>query len=121
MEDLYLDTILIEKKSPKNILIYAISYKTLIDPKALRMRFYKIDGFIRIYDGTNYLALFDSEKYDAIYNRMRYIISLKSDITYIFSHNFAKIKIDSFDSLPMEKIFTLHNVMTHINSVLNKR
>ena len=85
------------------------------------MRLYKIDGFIRIYDGTNYLALFDSEKYDAIYNRMRYIISLKSDITYIFSHNFAKIKIDSFDSLPMEKIFTSHNVMTHINSVLNKR
>ena len=93
----------------------------MIDPKALHMRLYKIDGFIRIYDGTNYLALFDSEKYDAIYNRMRYIISLKSDITYIFSHNFAKIKIDSFDSLPMEKIFTLHNVMTHINSVLNKR
>ena len=93
----------------------------MIDPKALRMRFYKMDGFIRIDDGTNYLALFDSEKYDAIYNRMRYIISLKSDITYIFSHNFAKIKIDSFDSLPMEKIFTLHNVMTHINSVLNKR
>ena len=80
-----------------------------------------MDGFIRIDDGTNYLALFDSEKYDAIYNRMRYIISLKSDITYIFSHNFAKIKIDSFDSLPMEKIFTSHNVMTHINSVLNKR
>ena len=66
-------------------MIYAISYKTLIDPKALRMRFYKIDGFIRIYDGTNYLALFDSEKYDAIYNRMRCIISLKSVITYIFS------------------------------------
>ena len=66
-------------------MIYAISYKTLIDPKALRMRFYKIDGFIRIYDGTNYLALFDSEKYDAIYNRMRCIISLKSGITYIFS------------------------------------
>ena len=49
------------------------------------MRFYKMDGFIRIDDGTNYLALFDSEKYDAIYNRMRCIISLKSGITYIFS------------------------------------
>ena len=57
----------------------------MTDPKALRMRLYKIDGFIRIYDGTNYLALFDSEKYDAIDNRMRYIISLKSGITYIFS------------------------------------
>ena len=29
-----------------------ISYKTLIDPKPLRIRFDKIDGFIRIFSGT---------------------------------------------------------------------
>ena len=60
------------------------------------------DGFIRIYDGTRYLTLFGSEKY-AIYNRIRYLISLKSGITYISSHYFAKIKVDSYDSLPIEK------------------
>ena len=90
-------------------MIYDILHKTLIDPKPLHIRFDKIDGFIRIYEGTRYLTLVGSEKYDAIYNRIRYLLSLKSSITYIFSHNFAKIKIDSYDSLPIEKRFSLHN------------
>ena len=55
--------ILIDEKSHKNILIYDISYKNLIDPKPLRIRLDKIDGFIAIYDGTKYLTLFGSEKY----------------------------------------------------------
>ena len=41
-----------------------------------------------------------SEEYDAIYNRIRYLISLESGITYIFSHYFVKIKVDSYDILP---------------------
>ena len=85
-------------------MIYNISYKTLIDPKPLHIRFDKIDGFIWIYDGTTQLTLSGSEKYDTIYNRIRYVISLKSGITYIFSHYFTKIKVDSFNSLPIEKI-----------------
>ena len=54
----------------------------------------KIHGLIRIYDWSRYLTLFGSEKYDAIYDRIRYLISLKSGITYIFSHYFAKIKVE---------------------------
>ena len=42
-------------------MIYNISYKTLIDPKPLGIRFDIIDGFIRIYDGTRYLTLFGSK------------------------------------------------------------
>ena len=84
------------------------------------IRFDKRDEFIRIYDGTRYLTLFGSEKYDAIYDRIRYLISLKSSITYIFSQYFAKIKVDSYDSLPIEKILTLYNVIIRIKSVLNK-
>ena len=52
VEDFDIDNILIDKKSHENILIYGISYKTLIGSKPLRIRFDKIDGFIRIYDGT---------------------------------------------------------------------
>ena len=51
-EDFDLDYILLEEKSYKNILVYNISYKTLIDSKPLRIRFDKIDGFIKIYDET---------------------------------------------------------------------
>ena len=35
LEDFHLDNILTDEKSHKNILIYDISYKTLIDPKHL--------------------------------------------------------------------------------------
>ena len=50
-----IDNILIYEKSFGNILIYEILYKTLIiEAKPLRIRFDKINGFIRIYDGTRY-------------------------------------------------------------------
>ena len=51
----------------------------------MRIRFDKVDGIIRIYDRTRYLVLFGAEKYDTIYNRMRYLVSLKSSITCFFS------------------------------------
>ena len=56
-----LDNILTDGKSYKNILVYNISCKTLIDAKPLQIRFNKIDGFVRVYDGTSYLVLFESE------------------------------------------------------------
>ena len=52
LEDFDLDNIMIDEKSHENILIYDISYKTLIGSKPLRIRFNKIDGIIRIFDGT---------------------------------------------------------------------
>ena len=81
----------------------------------LHIRFDKIDRFIRTYDGTRYLGLLGSKKHDAIYKKIRYLIGQKIGITYIFSHYF-----DSDDSLPIEKILILHNVIKLIKSVLYK-
>ena len=50
------------KKSSKNILVYYMSYKSLIGAKPLGIRFDELDGFISIYHGTRYLVLFGSEK-----------------------------------------------------------
>ena len=36
------------------------------------------------------------------------------------SHYYAKIKVHSYDSLPIEKTLTLNNVLILIKSVLNK-
>ena len=69
-------------------------YKSLIDCKPLCIRFIKSDEFIRIYDRTRYLVLFGKAKY-LICNKIRYFISVKSGITYIISHNYAKIKLYS--------------------------
>ena len=87
IEDFNLDTILTDEKSYKNILVHNISYKTLIDAKPLCIRFDKTDGFIRVYDGTIYLVLFESKKCDFIYNRIRYLIEVISDITYVISQS----------------------------------
>ena len=48
------------------------------------------------------------------------ILSQKSEITYAFSHNYARIKIDSYDSLPLEKILNFQ-VTILIKSSFNKK
>ena len=75
----------------------------MIGAKPLCIRFNKIDVFIRVCNGTRFLALFKTEKYDVIYNRTRYLISQKRRNTYVISHNYAKIKVDSYNSLPPAK------------------
>ena len=75
IEDFGFDNTLLDEKSYKNVLFYDISHKTLIDAKSLSIRFDKVDGFIKIYDGTRYLVLFAPEKYNAIFNRIKYLIS----------------------------------------------
>ena len=86
----------------------------------LRSIFYQVDEFIWVFDWNKYLILFGSEKYDATQNRIRYLISQKSSVTHFCSHNYARNKIDSSDSLPLEKSLTLDNVIILIKSVSNK-
>ena len=56
----------------------------MIGAKPLHVRLDKIDGFIRVHNGTRYLVLLGAEKYDSIYSRIRYLIGVKSGITYVF-------------------------------------
>ena len=77
----------------------------MIGAKPMHIRFGKVDG-LRVYYGTTYLVLFGPEKYDTIFNWIRYLISQKSCIKYVHFHNYARIKIDSNDSLHPEKTLT---------------
>ena len=63
--------------------------------------------------------MFGTEKYDSICNRIRYLTGAKSGIAYVFSYNYAKIKVDLYDSLPLEKL-TFRIVRILIKSVFNK-
>ena len=99
-----LDNVLVDEKSNENILFYNISYKSLIAVEPLHIKFNKIDGFNRVYDGTS-LALFGREKFDFIYNRIRYLIGRKSGITSVFLKIIPKL-VDSYDFLPLEKSMT---------------
>ena len=96
-----------------------------MNAKPLRIRFDKVDGFIKIYDETRYLVLFGPERYDTIYNKIRYLISKERGIIVliviiIIDHNFGRIRIDSYNSLPKGKTLTFHNVIILIKSVFNK-
>ena len=85
----------------------------------MRVRFDEIGRFIRVYDGTRCLLLFGAKKYDSINNMIRYILGVKSGITDVISHNYAKIKVDSYQSSTLEKTLTVHNVIILIKSVFN--
>ena len=55
------------------------------------------------------MVLFAFEKCNAIHDGINYLISGKGRITYSINHNFARIRIDSYNSLPIEKTLTFHN------------
>ena len=85
----------------------------------MRIRFNKIDAFIKIHDKIRYLVTFDYNYCDKMYN-IKYLMSETSGIKDSINHNFARIAIDLYDSLPTEKILTFHNVIIPIKSVVNK-
>ena len=74
--------------------------------------------FIRANDETKYLVLSGGEEYYFVCNSIRYLIRVKNGTRFVISRNYAKNKINSYDSLPLEETF--HNVMTHTQSVWNK-
>ena len=57
--------------------------------------------------------------YDQIYNKIRYFKSEKSGITKSIHHNFARIRINSYNSLRTEKILSFDNVIILIKLVVN--
>ena len=111
---------LIDKKSNENFLVCNISYKNLIAVNLLHIRFDKTDEFIRVYYGTRCLVLFECEKDDSIYNKIRYLLSVKSGIKYVTFHNYTKVKLDSYDFLSLEEVMTFHNVVILIKLVRSK-
>ena len=116
--DINFSSILLDEKLYEIISVYDISYKIATGPNPMRIRFDKIDGFIRVRgDEFRYSVLFDCRLFDNIYDT----IDKKSGITDSINHNFGKIRIDSYNSLPIEKILTFNNVIILIKSVVNNQ
>ena len=90
--------------------------RTSIQCKALCIIFDKVYGFIRKYDRTRYIILFGFEKYNIIFNRIKYLPRLNSNISYVISHNYVKIKLDLDD----EKTLNMHNAVMPLKSIFNK-
>ena len=100
------------KKLYENISVYINSNESPTGPKPLRMRFDKIGWFIISLDGKiKHLVLFDYGLLDKICDKIKYHVSKKSGIAKSINTNFGKIKIDSYNSLPIKKMLTFHNVI----------
>ena len=96
--------------------------KNLYDAKSLRIIFEKVDGYVRKYDTTKFLGLFHSnEKYETIFEKIRYLVLLKKNVSDVYPHKYLKIKIDSDDGVLLEKTWNIYNVVIiPVKSVFNK-
>ena len=102
-------------------ILYNISYKTSTGPTPLRIRFDKIDGVIISHEGKiKHFILFDYELFNKFWDKIKYLISKKSVITNRINHKFWKIRIESYNFLPVKKMLTFHNFIKLIKSVVNK-
>ena len=82
--------------------------------------FDKVDEFIEDNDKTKYLVLFGPEIYHVFYYRIRYLLCLNRTITFVYSYNYQKIKIDSDNGLSVEKTLTTHNLSYILNQFFIK-
>ena len=80
--------------------------KTLMGAKSLCIWFDKIGGFIKTQNGIKRLVLFDYLWFDKICERVKNLINEKSGIRDSINHNFGKIRIDSYSSIPIRKNFS---------------
>lgn len=67
-------------KNLMKIFLFIKFHKKLIGAKPLHILFAKVDEFIRSYNETKYLELFASGKNNVNFNKIRYLIRVKSII-----------------------------------------
>ena len=60
----------------------------------------------------------EGKKIYFFYNRIGYPTEVNSDLNYFISHKYVKIKVDSYNLLPLKKALTFHVIML-IKSVFN--
>ena len=82
----------------------------------MHTRFDKIDGFIISLDGKiKHLILFDYGLFNKICDKIKNLISKNSDNINNINHNFGKIRIDSYNSLPITHVIILIKSAVHKN------
>ena len=85
---------------------YDIAHKPSYGAKPLSIIYGKVnDGYIMKHDGTKYLALqYSDKKYERIFDRIRYLVMLKSNHPDALSYRYTRIKINSDDDFLRKNI-----------------
>ena len=125
----------IDKKSCKNIGIYYIGFITIksisdninsVNPRYLIIG--DVDGYIEGSNGNKYLTFASTdknkkvlEKYTKLWKEIKYHIqTINSGKSGEHDKDYMKIKFNSNDDLPLNKILTLHMLAIIVRSVFEE-
>ena len=113
--------ILLDEKLYENISVYNILCKTPTGPKPLLLGSIKLMDLLQLLMvKLNIQYFFDYEIFDKTCDKIKYLIKRKSGITNIINYNLERVRIESYNSLPIKKILTFHNVIIIIKSDVNR-
>ena len=116
------------KKSYKNTDIYYIGYIAMKDPDYVKINplyliINKVDGYIKEKNGNKYLTLVSTDKnkkslikYTELWDIIKSLIQCNSIKVGKYEEDFMKMKFNSDDNLPLNKILKLHNMTIVIRS-----
>ena len=136
LKDFDAKLLIIDKTSYKNLDIYYIGYVTIkqIDDyesiysvKLLYLRIIHARGYIEEKNGNKYL-IFDSvnenkevlKKYFGIWNGIKNKIKAINGDECDYGKDYMKIKFNSDDDLPLNKLLKFHNITIIIRSVFSE-
>ena len=120
-----------DKNSYKNTDIYYIWYIAMKDPdyakinraNPLYLIINKVDGYIKEKNGNKYYTLVSTDKnkkllikYTELWDKIKNLIQCNSIKVGKCEEDFTKIKFNSDDNLPLNKILKLHNMTIVIRS-----
>ena len=126
----------INKKQYKNIYIYYIGYITNKDTdnvnihsvNSLYLIFDKVDGYIKESNGNKYLNFTSTDKNKEVlgkctelWDKIKNLIKTINDKSVDFDEKYTKIKLNSDDNLPLNKILKLHNLTIVVRSIFQRK
>ena len=127
----------IDKKSYKNIGIYNIGYiiikkiddyKSINSVNSLYLTIGKADGYIEENNGNKYLVFTSTDgnkkvlaKFTKLWNKIKHLIKTRNEGKKgEYEKDFIKIKFNSDDNLPLNKMLKFHMLTVSVRSVFEK-
>ena len=125
----------IDKKSYKNKIIYYIGYITIKNLSWVNINSFnslylivdKVDGYIEENNRNKYLMLISIDKnkdtlkkYTELWDKIKDLIRSVTNTSDDYDEKYKKIRFNSDDNLPLNKILKLHNLTIVVRFVFQR-
>ena len=130
IKDFHSNLLKIDKKPYKDIDIYYIGYITIkkfgdcenihsVNP--LYLIIHSATGYFNEKNGENYLILSMTEKYEEVFSRiLSKIKTINGGKELLYEKNYAKIEINTYDDLPLNKSLKFPTLVITIRCVFQE-